>query len=146
VTTAKDKGEGVALPAERVTGVGGIFFRGRDPQALAAWYRDRLGVPLDPSGAFAPFVSAAPGEMTIWSVMPDDTEYFGSGGQSSMVNYRVRDLDAMLAQLEAAGVEIAPERQDAEYGRFAWIVDPEGNRIELWEPPSSPPGEPTGDA
>ena len=74
-------------------------------------------------------------QMTIWSPFPQDTKYFEPSKSPMMINYLVDDLDAMLAQLKAAGAEIDPKRQDADYGRFAWVTDPEGNRIELWEPP-----------
>ena len=74
--------------------------------------------------------------MTVWAVFPRDTTYFGAGPQTCMLNYRVDDLDALLTALAADGVTIDPHRENADYGRFAWIVDPEGNRIELWEPPT----------
>lgn len=77
--------------------------------------------------------------MTIWSIFPHHTQYFGSGKALFMLNYRVDDLDALLTRLAAEGVEIDPKREDYEYGKFAWIVDPEGNRIELWEPPRENP-------
>lgn len=74
--------------------------------------------------------------MTTWSLFPEDTKYFGAGDQRAMVNYRVDDLDGLMTQLGAAGVTIDPQRDDSPYGRFAWIVDPEGNRVELWQPPA----------
>jgi predicted enzyme related to lactoylglutathione lyase len=120
---------------ERVLGIGGIFFKARDPQALAAWYAEHLGLPLDPGQTFGMFTSAAAGEQTIWSTFPADTEYLGPGPAPFMVNYRVRDLDAMLAQLRAAGAAVDDKVDDTEYGRFAWATDPEGNRFELWQPP-----------
>ena len=88
---------------EQVLGIGGVFFKARDPKALAAWYREHLGVPVDPGQTYGAFMSAAAGEQTVWSVFPADTSYFGSGPAPFMVNYRVRNLDAMLAQLRAAG-------------------------------------------
>ncbi|HSJ27934.1 MAG TPA: VOC family protein [Acidimicrobiia bacterium] len=121
---------------ERVTGVGGVFFRTRDPKALAAWYRDHLGVPVDEGQTYAPFQSEGPGEVTVWSAFPADTQYFGPGEAPLMVNYRVRDLDAMLAQLRAAGAEVEDHIEEYDYGRFGWARDPEGNRFELWEPGS----------
>ena len=120
---------------ERVTGVGGVFFRARDPKALAAWYRDHLGVPVDRDQTYGPFASAGAGEITVWSAFPKDTEYFGPASQSLMINYRVRDLDAMMAQLRDAGAEVEDRVEAYEYGRFGWATDPEGNRFELWEPP-----------
>jgi predicted enzyme related to lactoylglutathione lyase len=121
----------------RVTGIGGIFIRARDSKALAAWYAQHLGIQLNDWGGaqflWADEVPPTTGS-TAWSVFPADTKYFGSGSQPYMVNYRVDDLDALLVQLEAAGVTIDPKRENASYGRFAWITDPEGNRVELWQP------------
>jgi predicted enzyme related to lactoylglutathione lyase len=125
----------------RVTGIGGIFLRARDPKALSAWYVQHLGIVLSDYGGatflWSDEVPATTG-MTTWSLFPADTKYFGpgteAGPQAAMVNYRVDDLDGLLEQLKSAGVTIDPKREDASYGRFAWIVDPEGNRIELWQP------------
>ncbi len=119
---------------ERVTGIGGVFFRAKDPKALAAWYRATLGVPVEADQSYGSLVSAGSGEMTVWSTFPSDTEYFGPGSQSLMVNYRVSDLDAMVAQLREAGARVEDRIDEQEYGRFAWAHDPEGNRFELWEP------------
>jgi predicted enzyme related to lactoylglutathione lyase len=121
---------------ERVTGVGGVFFRARDPQALAAWYGQNLGVPLDAGQTYGLFEGEAGGH-TVWSTFPQDTSYFGPHNPSFMLNYRVRDLDAMLAQLRAAGAEVDEKVEEYEYGRFGWATDPEGNRFELWQPPVS---------
>ena len=119
---------------ERVTGIGGVFFRAKDPAALAGWYREHLGVPVEADQTYASLTSTGSGEMTVWSTFPADTEYFGPGEQSLMVNYRVSDLDAMLAQLRAAGARVEDRIEEHEYGRFAWAYDPEGNRFELWGP------------
>lgn len=119
---------------EKVVGIGGVFFKARDPKALAAWYREHLGLPVEPGQTYGAIVSAAAGEMTVWSVFPADTTYFGAGPSSSMVNYRVRNLEAMLAQLRAAGAQVDDRIEDYDYGRFGWATDPEGNRFELWEP------------
>ena len=121
----------------RVTGIGGVFLRARDPKALSAWYAEHLGIQLsDYGGATFLWTDEVPATTgsTTWSLFPEATKYFGPGPQTAMVNYRVDDLDALLAQLTAAGVTIDPKREDASYGRFAWIVDPEGNRLELWQP------------
>lgn len=119
---------------ERVVGIGGVFLKARDPKALAAWYRDHLGVPVDPGQTYGALTSAGPGEMTVWSTFPADTQYFGPGPATAMVNYRVTNLDAMLAQLRAAGARVDEKIEDHGYGRFGWATDPEGNRFELWEP------------
>jgi glyoxylase I family protein len=119
---------------ERVQGIGGVFFRARDPQSLARWYEQHLGIPIEEWGGSA--MRAEAGDVTVWSPFRDDTEYFGPGGQQLMVNYRVSDLDAMLEQLRAAGVRVDDNRHEDENGRFGWAVDPEGNRIELWQPPA----------
>ncbi len=128
---------------ERVTGIGGIFFKARDPKALRAWYRDMLGIGGDDESAMFKWkddegVENAPaprGEgMTIWSTFPTTTTYFAPSEASFMVNFRVRDLDAMLAQLRAAGADVDPKVDEAPWGRFGWVMDPEGNRIELWQP------------
>lgn len=119
---------------ERVTGIGGVFFKARDPKALAAWYREHLGIPVDEGQTYGALVSEGPGEVTVWSAFPEDTDYFGPGPAALMVNYRVRDLDAMLAQLRAAGAHVDERVEDYDYGRFGWATDPEGNRFELWEP------------
>src|SRR5438270_57894 len=116
----------------RVTSIGGIFFRSHDPDSLYQWYEQHLGISRDPHGSVL-FRQDAP-HVTVWAIFPHDTEYFGPSGQSSMVNFCVDDLDALLSKLAAEGVQIDPHREDSPYGKFAWIVDPEGNRIELWEP------------
>src|ERR1700759_4728422 len=115
---------------ERVQGMGGYFIRASDPAALGAWYRACLGLDADEHGQW----TQAPGP-TVFATFDADTDYFGSPTQQAMLNFRVRDLDAMLAQLRAKGADVADETQDMEgVGRFAWVTDPEGNRIELWEP------------
>lgn len=119
---------------ERVRGIGGVFFRARDPQALARWYEQHLGIEIEEWGGSV--IVAEAGDVTVWSPFRADTEYFGPSGQQLMVNYRVRDLDAMLEQLRAAGVDVIDERHEDENGRFGWADDPEGNRIELWQPPA----------
>jgi predicted enzyme related to lactoylglutathione lyase len=121
----------------RVTGIGGIFLKARDPKALAAWYAQHLGLELTEWGG-ANFLwtdEVPPGTgQTTWMLFPQTTGHFGAGAQTAMVNYRVDDLDALLEQLTAAGIQIDPDRQSHPYGHFAWITDPEGNRLELWQP------------
>ena len=104
--------------------------RATDPAALSAWYRDCLGLDVDVNGVW----HQEPGP-TVFATFESETDYFGSAGQQAMLNFRVRDLEAMLAQLRAGGADVAEEMQGAEgIGRFGWVTDPEGNRIELWQP------------
>jgi predicted enzyme related to lactoylglutathione lyase len=119
--------------SEQVTGIGGVFFRSADPRALGAWYREHLGVPVDGAGhAIIP-----ESRNTVWSPFTDDTGYWPAEKQW-MVNFTVNDLDAMLAQLRDAGVEVDDRVELLDgIGRFGWAVDPEGNRFELWEPASA---------
>jgi predicted enzyme related to lactoylglutathione lyase len=117
---------------ERVLGIGGVFFRSEQPEELRAWYAQHLGVELEPYGGVT--FRAEPGDVTIWHAFPGDTDYFPPE-QAAMLNYRVRDLDAMLAQLRGAGVEVKDEISDSEHGRFGWARDPEGRLLELWQPP-----------
>ena len=117
----------------KAIGVGGVFLKSRDPQALAAWYATHLGIPTQDGGSLA-FDGPESTGMTVFAHFPQDTRYFGDGSQTFMVNFRVDDLDRLLAQLAEAGVRIDPKRESHEYGHFAWIWDPEGNRIELWQP------------
>ncbi|EIL94452.1 VOC family protein [Rhodanobacter spathiphylli] len=119
----------------KVIGLGGIFFKSRDPAALTAWYAKHLGLDAEAWGG-ARFVEdeQRPG-YTLWSPFAADTEYFGPGPQACMINFRVDDLDALLAQLRAAGVAVDERVEESEFGRFGWITDPEGARVELWQPP-----------
>ena len=122
----------------RVTGLGGIFFKAKDPKALVGWYRLHLGIAIEDTVALFTWRGGKDGKVkghTVWSIFPGDTMYFGEDGASFMINYRVKDLDGLLAALRKEGVKIVPKVEDSEYGRFAWITDPEGNRIELWQPP-----------
>ena len=118
---------------ERVTGIGGVFIRSAEPEALRAWYAEHLGLDVNAEWGGAVLTSVG-GETLTWAVFPGETEYFGERSQQAMVNYRVRDLDAMLAQLRAAGVPVDDKVEELEFGRFGWATDPDGNRIELWEP------------
>ncbi|MFJ6622053.1 VOC family protein [Kitasatospora sp. NPDC091335] len=115
---------------ERVLGIGGYFLRAADPTALSAWYRESLGLDTDEHGLW--HQQAGP---TVFAAFDSGTDYFGSRTQQTMLNFRVRDLDAMLAQLRAHGAAVAEETQEmAGVGRFGWVTDPEGNRVELWQP------------
>ena len=118
---------------ERAIGIGGVFMRAKDPAALARWYREQLGIDTySEESAGTWWQDAGP---TVWAPFPTDTEYFGRSGQGMMINVRVRDLDAMLAQLRAADATIPEDAQEMEgLGKFCWVEDPEGNRVELWQP------------
>jgi predicted enzyme related to lactoylglutathione lyase len=123
---------------KRVTGIGGIFFKARDPAALRDWYRKHLGIDVqDWGGAAFSWVDAAgqpAGGTTIWSVGEGDN--FAPSTASFMVNYRVADLHALLQALRAEGCVVLDKTEDSEYGKFGWVMDPEGNKVELWQPPA----------
>jgi len=123
---------------ESVTGIGGIFLKAKDPKALTEWYRSRLGVPADDYGNVIFQWREIEGKegMTVWSAKKDDTKHFEPSRAPFMINYRVRDLAAMLEQLRRAGADVDPKVEESEFGKFGWVMDPEGNRIELWEPPA----------
>lgn len=115
-----------------VTGIGGVFFRAKDPDALAAWYKQHLCV-FSMDENYDPWVQQA--GPTVFLPFAQDTDYFGSSGQQFMLNFRVDDLDGMLEQLRADNVKVVKDvEEQAGVGRFAHIEDPEGNRIELWQP------------
>jgi predicted enzyme related to lactoylglutathione lyase len=125
---------GTLSRVEKVTGIGGVFIRARDAGALRAWYAEQLGVVAsDWGGQQFDWIA---GGSTTWAVFAADTDYFGRRDQPFMVNFRVSDLDAMLAQLRQRGVTVAEEIEEAEHGRFGWAYDCEGNRFELWQPPA----------
>lgn len=121
----------------RVTGIGGVFLRSADPQRLARWYADHLRLQINEYAmaelAWSDELPPGTGK-TVWAAFPGDTAYFGEPTQTVMINYRVDDLDALLRELAAAGVWIDPKREDSDFGRFAWIKDCDGNRLELWQP------------
>jgi catechol 2,3-dioxygenase-like lactoylglutathione lyase family enzyme len=124
---------------ERVVGIGGIFFKAREPERLRAWYRDHLGLAVDDWGGvhFEGHTASPAGRQagTVWSVFPEHTEYFRPGGAPFMINYRVDNLDEVLAALRAEGCPVDDRIESSDFGRFGWVSDPEGNRVELWEPP-----------
>ena len=111
----------------RITGIGGVFFRARQREQLAQWYHEVLGLPTTDAA------TAQVGE-TVWAVFEHGTTYFGPNRQEYMLNYRVDDLDYAILRLREAGASVSPDIQQDEYGRFAWAVDPEGMRFELWQP------------
>lgn len=120
----------------KVTGLGGIFFKSGDPAALSAWYAKHLGLTVEPWGGVRFNEDEQRAGYTLWSPFAADTTYFGTGAQPYMLNLRVDDLDALLAQLRADGVEVDERVDESEFGRFGWFVDPEGTRVELWQPPA----------
>lgn len=124
---------------KRVTGIGGIFFKAKDPDKMYEWYEKHLGLKQEHAGAgvMLPWRDIDKPDavgMTVWSIFKQESKYFDPSSAPFMINYRVDDMDALLDTLRGEGVAIA-KREDSGYGRFAWIMDPEGNRIELWEPP-----------
>lgn len=116
---------------QRAIGIGGLFFRARDPEALNRWYERHLGIAAT---AESTDVWRQEGGPTVWAVFSADTDYFGRADQAFMVNFRVADLEAMLAQLRTAGATVEDRIDEGEQGRFGWATDPEGNRFELWQP------------
>ena len=118
---------------EKVTGIGGLFFRAHDPTALGPWYQQHLGVSLTPSSYEEPVWQQEAGP-TVFSPFPETSDYFGDPHKAWMVNFRVRDLDKMVAQLRAAGIEVKDPESYPNVGRFTRLHDPEGNPIELWQP------------
>ena len=125
---------------ERVTGIGGVFFKARDPDALKTWYRDHLGLELEDDHAISVFrwyrrERSDVGGSTTWALFDEGSAYLGPAPARFMVNYRVQSLDRMLEQLRAAGAHVDDRVEESEFGRFGWAIDPEGNRLELWEPP-----------
>jgi predicted enzyme related to lactoylglutathione lyase len=121
---------------ERVTGIGGVFFKAKDPQALHAWYKENLGIDCSNFGAIFRWQDdpQATTAVTSWCAFPEDTSYFAPSRASFMLNFRVQNLDAMREQLKRAGAEVDDKVQVEAQGRFGWAMDPEGNRFELWEP------------
>lgn len=122
----------------KITGIGGVFFKSTtDNEALAAWYRDNLGLKIEDWGGAIirwPEDNAVDGGLTVWTVAASDSKWFSPSTSSFMINYRVDDLDELLSQLQKAGVPIPAGPESHENGKFAWIMDPDGNKIELWEP------------
>ena len=124
---------------QRVTGIGGVFFKARDPKALGAWYQKHLGIAVeDWGGAVFRWVSddnPTGTGTTTWSPFSESSSYFAPSPARFMINYRVADLHALLAALRSEGCAVDDKVDESEYGKFGWVMDPEGNRIELWQPP-----------
>lgn len=133
-------GAGVAAEAAgRITGVGGVFFKAKDPKALAAWYRDVLGMPLEAwGGSKLRYDAPQHPPALIWTAFPATTRYFAPSTSEFMINYAVDDMDAFVARLQAKGVALLKRDDSDPNGRFAWLLDPEGNKVELWEPKRAP--------
>lgn len=122
---------------KRVVGIGGIFFKARDPEALRAWYKAHLGIDVQAWGG-AVFPWDRPDGATVWSIAPASSAAFAPSPAPFMVNYVVEDLHALLGALRSEGCEVDPKVDASEFGTFGWVMDPEGNRIELWQPPAAP--------
>jgi predicted enzyme related to lactoylglutathione lyase len=125
---------------KRVTGIGGIFFKARDPAALCAWYKSHLGIDVQEWGGAAFDWTGEDGRpvagTTAWTISDAAGDSFAPSKAAFMVNYRVHDLHALLKALRAEGCEVLEKMDESEYGRFGWVMDPEGNKVELWEPPA----------
>lgn len=122
----------------RVLGIGGVFFKSDDPEKLGAWYKEWLGLPVaHPYGASMKHEDLPAGSLTVWSPFSSDTTYFEPSAKTFMVNLIVDDLDGCLSRVAAGGATVMDQREDGEFGRFGWFLDPEGNKVELWEPPAS---------
>jgi predicted enzyme related to lactoylglutathione lyase len=125
---------------KRVTGIGGIFFNAKDPVALRAWYKQHLGIDVQEWGGtaftWADEAGTPTGGMTIWSIGAADGNHFAPSTASFMVNYRVEDLASLLQALRDEGCQVLEKTDDSEYGKFGWVIDPEGNKVELWQPPA----------
>jgi len=115
-----------------IIGVGGVFLKSKDPENLKKWYTETLGLPTEHGMTI--FESMGKGEQTVFSIFDQNSDHFAPSTELFMLNFRVKDLVKLLADLKAKGVEQVKEMQDSEYGKFTWIMDPEGRKIELWEP------------
>jgi predicted enzyme related to lactoylglutathione lyase len=124
---------------KRVTGIGGVFFKAQDPVALRAWYKTHLGIDVQDWGGALFTWTDADGKpfagTTVWNVSASDTDHHAPSTSSFMVNYRVADLRALITVLRAEGCNVLDKVEESEFGRFGWVLDPEGNKVELWEPP-----------
>jgi predicted enzyme related to lactoylglutathione lyase len=124
---------------KRVTGIGGIFFKAKDPVTLRAWYKDHLGIDVQEWGGAAftwtDDTGKPAGGTTVWSVNRGDGDYYAPSASAFMINYRVADLAGLLAVLRQEGCQVLEKTEDSEFGKFGWVMDPEGNKVELWQPP-----------
>ena len=124
---------------KRATGIGGIFFKAKDAPSLQAWYKEHLGVDVQSWGGASFDWADADGKpvagTTAWQINPQESSHFAPSSASFMVNYRVADLHALIKALKEEGCNVLEKVDDSEYGKFGWVIDPEGNKVELWEPP-----------
>lgn len=123
---------------KRVTGIGGVFLKCKDPKAMYAWYEQHLGIQREHGNVMFKWREVEDPEkegMTVWALFPESTEYFAPSKSSFMMNFCVENLEELLKALRAEGVQVDDKVESHDYGKFGWIMDPEGNRIELWEPP-----------
>lgn len=120
---------------KRVTGIGGIFFKADNAPALRAWYQKHLGIAVQDWGGTAFNWSDDVGGMTVWSIAEPDAAQFAPGKSPFMINYRVEDVAALVRVLREEGCNVLEHIEDSEFGKFAWVIDPEGNKVELWQPP-----------
>jgi len=123
----------------RATGIGGIFFHAKDPATLRAWYKTHLGIDVEDWGGAAFIWADSSGNpikgTTVWSIGAADGDHFAPSKSAFMINYRVDDLAALLEALRAEGCNVLEKTDDTDYGKFGWVIDPEGNKVELWQPP-----------
>lgn len=124
---------------KRVTGIGGVFFKARDPKGLQAWYKQHLGIDVQPWGGAAFDWTDDEGKpvagTTAWNIASEQSDQFAQSTATFMVNYRVHDLQALVKALREEGCNVLDKVDDSEYGKFGWVIDPEGNKVELWQPP-----------
>ena len=137
-STLSSNHSALEVEMKRVTGIGGIFFKAKDAPALQAWYKRHLGIDVQEWGGAAFDWSDADGKptggTTAWLISPAESKQFAPGKASFMVNYRVEDLHGLVKLLKEEGCEVLDKIDESEYGKFAWVIDPEGNKVELWQP------------
>ena len=125
---------------KRVTGIGGIFFHAKDPAMLREWYKEHLGIDVQECGGTAFVWADGDGKpmkgTTVWSIGTADSDHFAPSSANFVINYRVEDLTSLLKALRAEGCNVLDKTDDSEYGKFGWVMDPEGNKVELWQPPA----------
>ncbi len=130
---------------KRVVGIGGVFIKSKNPEALKAWYKTHLGMDIQDWGGvmfqWSTPENPNPDGATVWSVFDASSTYFNPSKASFMINYRVENLHAVLKALRAEGCEVDEKTEESEFGKFGWVMDPDGNRVELWEPPQGTIGE-----